>query len=165
MTQTIGPLMTNRPSSISFLSFLYVLVAVIGLIPIISNNEISALFKSDNLFSIITLMLLILSSVGLFMGKKWGWWIVAFFTTFSILSKIPILYWSFANIDFIPDVGKFYLKNAGKMLVQTLILVYLFQENVNQYFQFNNNLSKLKRLGILVLLCIITSGVFYILAT
>lgn len=85
---------------------------------------------------------------------------IAFTTLFVIINKVSYVYIGLVNLDSIPDIGKYFLTHAGKLLLQTLILIYLFQKDVNIYFDFSNQ-NKSKKFGIIFILNLILYAIFF----
>ncbi len=133
--------MGKRPAGISILSFIYILITVIGLL----TNRLS---MNDDWFSYVILIILGVSAVALYMGQRWAWWVIGSMTVFSIMVNITNLYFSLSNLDLIPDVNKFYFKFGAKLLIQSLILALFLSKPVIQFFAFKN-LNTLQRLLIL----------------
>ncbi|MGJ8662045.1 MAG: hypothetical protein ACSHWU_00275 [Marinicella sp.] len=134
--------MEKRPAGLAIISFIYVLIAVIGLTSSFSMSTV-------NWFSTVTLLLLGISGIGFFMGQKWAWWIIGTMTLFSIFINIPQLLMVIINADVIPDIQKHYLKHGGKIIIQGLILAFMFSQPVIKYFVFEN-ITKTKQFFILV---------------
>jgi hypothetical protein len=156
--------MIKRPVGISILSFIYIfIVGILGIFSIVYSSNSLIVSLTNHKFDVLILSLFIVASIAFFYGKKWGWWVIGFLSLFAIISKIPYIYIGMMNLERIADPGKYFLTHAGKMMFQILIFVYLFQQNVIQFFQFQT-ISKLKRLGILLILNIIIFSALYFLS-
>jgi len=92
--------------------------------------------------------------VGMLLRRKWGWWLGAFYLTYSVarsanaLLTLPQLIEQF---DVPPAaVVKHNVKFAGRVIVHSLLCWYFFTTRVESYFQVGS-LARLKRLLLLVL--------------
>ena len=134
--------MEKRPAGISIIAFIYTLVSCVGLISSFS-------LSSENWFATATMLVLGLSAVAFYLGNKWAWWIIGTMTLFSIIVNVPQLYFVITNSELIPDINKYYLKHGGKLIIQTLILFFLFSKPVIKFFSFEKP-NKIKLLVFLV---------------
>lgn len=105
----------------------------------------------------------LLSGVGLFLGRKWGWWLAAFYYVYSIVrhGNALLLTYELAELDGGGGRGIGYhrAKFVARIVVAVLVLVYLFRGRVLDYFRFEPG-GKLKRLGIVIGVCILMVFLF-----
>ncbi len=134
--------MSNRPAGISILALIYILISSIGLISSISLPAV-------NWLAILSMLGLGISAVAFYMGQKWAWWIIATLTLISIIINVPQFYYIVTNSDLIPDIRKYYLKHGGKIVVQTLILLFMFSKPIIKFFSFKT-LNRAKLSAILI---------------
>lgn len=78
------------------------------------------------------------ASVGLWFGKKWGWWLALFYFAYAITRNINVLI-SISSIAELYDVtgsemGTHYVKYGIRMAWNGALLYYLCSENSSQYF-------------------------------
>ena len=123
--------MEKRPAGITIISFIYLLVAALGLMANFS-------FTGEHWFSTVTMLILAVTSVAFFLRQQWAWWVIGTMTMFSIAVNIPQLLLVVEHTDKIPNVQKYYLKHGGKLVIQSLILFFLFSQPVIDFFAFKN---------------------------
>jgi hypothetical protein len=97
------------------------------------------------------------AGVGMWLGKKWGWWLGAFYYVYGVARNASAL---ITVIEMSNELGRgahgpgFYLmKQAVRIIVHLFILNYLFKTNVLSYFELER-LSRGKALSILVSICL-----------
>lgn len=134
--------MEKRPAGITIISFIYLLIAGVGLYAGLSLTH-------QNLFALATMALLGVSAIGLYIGQQWAWWIIATMTLFSIIMNLPQFFLVVFNAGAIPEANKYFLKFGGKLLIQGLILFFLFSQPVVKYFDLDK-ITKTKRFLILL---------------
>ena len=92
--------MKNRPIGISILAVLYILggVAILGL-QIGTSGALQEAFKEMGIATILgTLSLTFLgvlgvaAGIGMWRGKVWGWWLGAFYLTYSVARSANALF-------------------------------------------------------------------------
>ena len=69
------------------------------------------------------------SSVGMWRGYRWGWWLAAFYYVWNILSTIVNVLFAMAN-----DYELSPLSKLIQFVLHALILLYLFKSNVRAFF-------------------------------
>lgn len=161
-----------RPVGITILSVLYFLsgIAILA-IPFLFQGASLKGFESIGVseigayLSIGFLALLgIFAGIGMWIGKKWGWWLGAFYILYSIarntnaLIMIPSVVEQYGAQDI--EVTSFYIKHGGRVIFHSLLLLYFFKGNVVEYFSVGGT-SPWKRFGVLLG---ILSGVFVFFA-
>jgi hypothetical protein len=93
------------------------------------------------------------AAVGMWRGKRWGWWLGAFYMAYSVtrnlnaLVTIPMIVQQFD----VPasGVAKYYVKFGGRVIIHSLVCWYFFSPRVESYFEMETS-SKIRRLLILV---------------
>lgn len=107
--------------------------------------------------------LILVSAVGLWMGKIWGWWLVGVGYSLSALWNGLFLMFiiGMSTLGQIPGgaPGEVYTKYGVRAVIAGLIVSYLFKDNVLTFFALHNQ-SKGKLFGIL---CGITFLLFVVL--
>jgi hypothetical protein len=159
----------DRPLGVSILGGLHLLGGLLMLAPLamfISNSEqakeplqeigipLWLLIAGICLLSLVGL----LSGIGMFIGKKWGWWLAAFYYVYSIGRHGNALFLTYQLADLDDGGGRsvsFYrAKFAARILIAFLLLVYLFRGRVLQYFGLEST-GNFKRIGTLVGICVL----------
>ena len=144
--------MKKRPIGISIVAFLYIFI---GMISLITEFFVST-YHSDMIDMVINHMewiTLLLMGIGLTLEKRWAWWLTVFLLTFSVFYNL------YALIDFKSillnarisqsDSTKYFYKTLATTVFQSLIILYLFQRNVFEYFRFEY-VTKYRKLKILL---------------
>lgn len=98
------------------------------------------------------------SGIGLWLGKKWGWWVASFNFSYSIARGLNALYILSISDVFAEVATKQYIKFGGRIFISALILVYLFRKRILTYFGLENR-SKIFLMTTLVLPLIILFSV------
>ncbi len=151
----------DRPIGIILLSILHFISGVgIILVPIFFHNpnlsnEIgisSVLMYSSILFlGVIS----ILSAIGMWLGKSWGWWLGAFYYIYAIArytnSIIVLNSLSDQLANSSRGSGYYFSRDIFRIITSGLIFIYFFKNNVREYFTLKNY-SKIKSMGILVII-------------
>ena len=100
----------------------------------------------------------VLSGLGLFLGRKWGWWLAAFYYVYSIGRHANALVFTFQLSEMEAGGGRgvdFYrAKFVVRILIAVLLLAYLFRGKVLHYFGLELR-GSLKRLGTLIGVCVL----------
>ncbi len=124
--------MDNRPAGISILAFIYILVGMLGMMlnptPIMQGWA-----------TYLTYAILIVSAAALYLRHRWAWWVLGTLTAFSIMLNCINLFAALSHLDSLPNASKYYLKFGGKLLLQSLILIYLFSQPVINFFAFKSD--------------------------
>ncbi len=142
--------MRKRPIGVSILAVLYIIggIGVLG-IQLFMGGALAQAFNLIGISSIsavISILFLgilgIAAGIGMWSGKKWGWWLGAFYLMYSVerninaLIIIPCLVEQFGT----PESGlvKYYIKHGGRIILHSLLVLYFFKSNVEAYFQVDN---------------------------
>lgn len=80
----------------------------------------------------------IASGIGMWLGRRWGWWVATFYYVYGIARAANGLFTVMAiEGDWEASARGpeyYYIKFAGRILVHLLILLYFFKPNVLEYF-------------------------------
>ena len=144
--------MQTRPIGISILSVLYIIggIGTLGItilnIQVLMGGTASQVFDKlevSSIYAVISILFLgilgLAGGIGMWCGKKWGWWLGAFCLMYSVarninaLIMLPILAEQFGA----PEAGlaKYYIKHGGRIVINSLFVLYFFKSNVEAYFQ------------------------------
>ena len=159
----------DRPLGVTILSVLHLLggLMILPLLAVLFANSAEAQKPLQELglpFEVLVAGVCLLavnsvfSGIGLFLGRKWGWWLAAFYYVYSIARHGNALFLTYQLTELDGGggrgIGYHRAKFAGRIIVAVLILFYLFRDRVLDYFRFAPG-GNLKRLGILVGVCIL----------
>jgi hypothetical protein len=100
-----------------------------------------------NLFYILgtTALLGVLSGVGMFVGKKWGWWVSLYFFLDGAKRYITRLILIPQAIELANITGSssyYYFREGSKATYYVLAVVYLFNITVMDYFEIDKEKRK-----------------------
>ncbi|MCB7130187.1 MAG: hypothetical protein J3T61_11690, partial [Candidatus Brocadiales bacterium] len=105
----------------------------------------SASYKVMLFGEVLIVVVAITSAVGLFVGAKWGWWLAAFHWTWRIAREVLIplsaLILTGLSNNAETEVTLDFAEMFVPVILQSLLLLYLFKENVLEFFRFDS-LSK-----------------------
>ncbi len=151
----------KRPVGITILAVLYLIggVAVLGL-QLAMAPKLIAGFERSGIPAIqahVALgflgMLGVAGGVGMIRGKPWGWWLGAFYLTYSVarsahaLLLLPRIAAQFnASADLL---APHYVKFGGRIVVHSLICWYFFTSGVEEFFAVAGT-PRWKRLVLLI---------------
>lgn len=142
--------MQKRPLGITILSILSILSGLGVLILQILYNETLVQLMNEFEFSSMILVISVtflaltslISGVGMFLGKKWGWWLGAFCIIYAIIRNANALISIFNMTDYIESSTKglkYYLtKHIGRIITNGLVFTYFFKNNVMEYFRIKH---------------------------
>lgn len=103
------------------------------------------------------------AGIGMLTGKRWGWWVGAFCLCYSVARNLNALIMipSLVEQHGAPDasVAKFYVKFAGRAIINSLLALYFFKANVVEYFRVGE-IAAWKRFTILLAATIGIMGLF-----
>lgn len=138
--------MNKRPTGITILSIL-ALTGGIGMIltQIIFHSNLYDLstdlgISSIVLFlSVLSLGLLSISSgIGMWLGKKWGWWLGTFYYVYAVLRYVNSIITITNTSDHLEysahGIENYIIKHMVRIVIHTLIFLYFFKDNVMEYF-------------------------------
>lgn len=161
----------KRPVGISILAILHIVggglscIYVLFLIVLFSSNlETQQVFNNlgDSLSLLPPAILAVISGIGMWKGRRWGWYLGLFYYVYSIVRNLipfftlrllmnSIPYEEVANL--IPGPAYYYMKYGMGIIVHLLIYLYFFKDDVRTFFQLRLS-KKGKWKPILVALCI-----------
>lgn len=139
----------KRPIGVTVLAAFHLLGVVLGLflfLPFDFNNpQLASILKkldattAQLIFNFVFLFfLVVLSGVGMLLGKWWGWFLAANYYLNSILRNgytilmIEQIYLHLDPDD--PEIHQAYTKYGARLAINFLLLVYLLRDNVLSYF-------------------------------
>lgn len=140
--------MKKRPIGISILAVLGVIggVAILVMQAFIAKHygaaaEHTGVSAISMLVNLIVLGIWgLLSGIGMWIGKKWGWWLGATYISYSVLRNLNALLTISEivaqNPDQSIDATKYYIKHIGRVIIHSLIACYYFKANVLEFFGY-----------------------------
>lgn len=136
---TIRP---KRPIGVSIISAIYLLAGGFTLaFYFISPTELTL----DSMLLLLISIIIISASFGFSMGSMWGWWVITIICHVNIVSMIDLLLLSPGVVQ---DSDNYHvLEDVAILIFNLLILLYLFQKNVFEFYLFDLN-TKASKLGI-----------------
>jgi len=84
----------------------------------------------------------LVSGIGMWKGRKWGWWLGATYISYSVLRNANALLTisdissQFPDQDI--DTTKYYIKHTGRVIFHSLIACYYFKGNVLDFFRIGS---------------------------
>ncbi|HHL31261.1 MAG TPA: hypothetical protein ENJ41_01660 [Oceanospirillales bacterium] len=121
--------MNKRPAGISIIAVIFILIGFSLMMQLFNANTESYLTLSTSFIIFYAL------SIGLIRGLKWAWWLTAvvlmILTLADSVNIIASAQMSTAQVRAFP-------KKLAQFAFHGLMLFYLFQRNVTQYFQLEN---------------------------
>ena len=139
--------MNKRPVGVSILAVLYVTGGLGTLaIQILFSSSLLGAAEFLGVSSLLTMVhfaflgaLGLAAGIGMWTGRKWGWWLGALYLLYSIARDTNAL---FTISDLVREYGepeagatRIYVKHAGRIIVNSLLILYFFKSNVVEYFQ------------------------------
>ncbi len=98
------------------------------------------------------------SGIGLWLGKRWGWWLTAFYYVWGALGAVAQLLFVLWRVEFDPELIVLMLPgNLVRFAVHALIVLYLFKGTVRSFF-------RLKSLRMATALTLLAAVAFIVLA-
>ena len=176
----------KRPKGISILSILHLIGGVSGALliaPVVAefnqSPEASQIFNAMGIppLSILINIILILtialaSGIGMWNGKKWGWYLGSFYYLYSVFRNAGALISIPRLCSQIPpqemetlahQPSYYYAKHATRVVVHFLLYLYFFKGNVRDFFAVSEQ-KKWKPVIIELGTCLAISGVGIILS-
>lgn len=161
--------MKKRPIGITILSILHFTGGVGTIIFYFFFNNLLNQVSDELGFSSIVMiasivflgLLSIITAIGMWLGKRWGWWLAAFYYIYAmirygnhIITVLTAPDWMLVNVK----VSYLVTKDIIRIIIHGLIFIYFFKNNVKDFFRLTN-LSKKK---VILILVGITVGIFLI---
>lgn len=164
----------KRPAGITILALLYFVggIVILGL-QVVFHRQLAAGFDSIGVSATVAYLgvlflaaIGIAAGIGMWLGKGWGWWLGAFYLTYSVARSISALLSLPGLIELHgePSGGawRYYFKFGGRVVVHSLICWYFFTPKVEEYFRATE-FSRKKRLTGLVVATAGISAAFHLL--
>jgi hypothetical protein len=155
----------DRPIGVTILALLMAIsglgLLILQLIAFSVLNEASSLVGVTNTFFQAAIGFLgflgVAGGVGMWLGKKWGWWLALFYFAYAITRNVNAL----LSISDISDqygaleqsLTSYYIKYGIRILWNVLLLYFMCRENVMSYFNTTET-KKWKALLIVFVVCI-----------
>ena len=133
----------SRPLGVTLLSLLCAfggscgLVVSIGLIPKIDDtgrellNEYGVPVPVFMVYMIAMMLAGAAGGVGMWLGRAWGWWLATGYTVYAVLRAANALVqvWLLSSTPEFADMdpGRHYAKFIGRVIINGLIVLYLFR--------------------------------------
>lgn len=164
----------DRPAGITLLALLFGIGGAAGLLFQLANfNNLNNIDPEWGIMStLLQISLAIIgltgvgAAVGMWMGKKWGWWLALFYAAYAVYRSgyaLITLYTTFRDIPEAADqLGSYYFKYGWRVLWNGFLLFYLCRESVGLYFRnetTNKWLALAKVFGISILIYALMSAV------
>lgn len=145
----VEPQKRKRPSGITGLSILNIFLGAASLYGLTQYAVLSGKLPVSGLNTAIIIaigLLLIVSGVGLFLGKRWGWWIGAFYYFYRAVGSAMVFLLALffvgiddgANSEAGLDLARGFMRIIGPIVV----IVFLYSKNVLQYFGIADHIKK-----------------------
>ena len=137
--------MKKRPLGITILAILNIaggIILFVGQVLMIGFlDELPSLGISSPaaMISVAVLAILALvSGIGMWLGRSWGWWLGAFYYVYGIVRNLNgvISLSGFSDEFGAPSQGieTYYIRFGARVVFYSLILVYLFRGNILEHF-------------------------------
>lgn len=154
----------NRPIGISILAVLHIAGGILGAIviafliaqfgknPEAQQNfaQILAILGLPPALIIVSIILIfglsVASGIGMWKGKKWGWYLGSFYYMYNMvrnanaLVTIPLLMNSMSS-DELENMSReplyYYIKHGSRVIVSLLLYLYFFKGNVREFFSLS----------------------------
>lgn len=158
----------DRPVGVSILAVLHIigggLLLIAQFVMIANLNAMQEPLESIGIppaLLIVGVMFLcvvtLASGVGMWLGTRWGWWLMAFYYVYGILRNAMAIVTVGMLADQLEGAARgpeyYVVKHGMRVVIQAMILCYCFKANVVEYFDLRD-VSKLKALAILSGICI-----------
>jgi len=139
--------MKKRPVGISIPAILNV-TGCLGTfaVQILFSGVLSRVSESLGVSTLLTMVHLafldalgVAAGIGMWTGRKWAWWLGVLLLSYVIARNTNAL---FVISDVVREYGepeagatRFYVKHVGRIIVNSLVILYFFKSNVVGYFQ------------------------------
>lgn len=156
----------DRPAGVSLLAILVGIGGVIllgtQLIAFNKLNEASSLIGVSSYFFQAAICFLgligITAAVGMWLGKKWGWWLALFYFAYAVSRDINVLF-SISSISSqysVPteQITMNYIKYGIRILWDCFLMFYLCRDTASTYFQ-TLDIKKWKAMSIVFGICVV----------
>ena len=161
----------QRPTGVLILAVLHIVGICLGtvmfLVPFVQPDQLPNNFEEMgiSIWKIILNMaiigfLILFSGIGMLLGKKWGWYFAAYYYLNSLLRSgytLLIIEQIYIHLDPAdPEIQQAYTKYGGRFVIQLLLLLYLFRDNVLTFFGLQTKRKYVSLAGIIAI-CILQS--------
>lgn len=166
----------NRPVGVAILAWLGMIGGVLGFIGVLVLLVViprvpaaSGVLRMSGmpllLVAVVVSFILVLafvSGAGMWMGRKWGWFAGSFLYMYSVVRNLhgllvlPGIFESVGSeglAEMSHEPGYYYVKYGLRAIVQGLIYLYFFKQNVRDYFQISEA-RKLKVVLVQLVVCV-----------
>ncbi|MEX0714521.1 MAG: hypothetical protein WD278_19450, partial [Pirellulales bacterium] len=96
------------------------------------------------------------SAVGMWLGRKWGWWLAAFYYAYSVFRNASAVAMFASMSDEVEADGRdpahYLVKHGVRVFVHLLLFFYFFKGNVLEFFGMQS-VGKAKAISIIVAIC------------
>lgn len=138
-----------RPIGVTLLALLHIVGGLIGglmvLLAFLTRNisDFSASILGIPMWLaviplIVAMTLGFIAGFGLWSGRAWGWWMAVIYYTYSIMRNagtvLLALMLTQGQESATIDVHRFVYKHGGRVLIDTLIMLYLFRRSILDFF-------------------------------
>lgn len=164
----------KRPVGITILALLY-FVGGLGLLAlqVVFHRQLAEGLGSIGATAVVAFLGIfflaaigIAAGIGMWLGKSWGWWLGAFYLTYSVARSISALITLPGLLEAAGESAasgaKHYVKFGGRIVVHSAICWYFFTPKVEAYFGVAA-ISRKKRLAGLVTATTGIGAVFFLL--
>lgn len=135
----------DRPAGVSVISVILALSSGLTLITLLLNlgklGEASSTIGLPSMLLQAGIGFLGLSgfaaSIGMWLGKRWGWWIALFYFTYAVTRNLNVMISisTIANdLDSTQNLGSYYVKYGVRMAWNGYFIYYLCTDNPAYYF-------------------------------
>lgn len=112
---------------------------------------VSGLDLSKDLILCSLLIINLVSAIGILRGKKWGWWLSAFYFAHSLFTSlatiiITIIVFSFTGAELAApslDTHKIFVTQLPKIFICCMVLYFYSRDNALRYFRITTPKNKL----------------------
>lgn len=107
------------------------------------------------------------SSVGLWLGARWGWWIAAFYYVWAVLGVMADFLLTMSVLSQM-DAETIVVALAGKLIqlvIHALILAYLFKRNVLAYFRLQSLRVDRALIPLVIIAVVLLAATYYVTST
>ncbi len=134
--------MKTRPLGITILSILFIIGGSGMLILFLSTQKIDiksvASLSSTVMFNGVLLgVWALVAGIGMWFGKKWGWWLGATYLSYSVFRNINVLFTIFTMLGEFPIETRHIVKPLGRVLIHASICTYCFKDAILEFFGFS----------------------------
>lgn len=99
--------------------------------------------------------LLIACGIGMWLGKRWGWWLASYYYVYAVVRNVSrlISFAVYAIQNEMTETSEFTNRMMIRIIINTLVYFYLFRPNVLNYFG-QKDLNKIKAAFARMFICV-----------